>query len=232
MSHRYSHKLPRAYDVAEFLADREGLVGAARIRFLRLLREYGSFRQVSRPQRSRTLILVSLVLTLAGFVFDSQSGWGSGLVWFSCLLLSLGPVWRFHREESRLLQPDRGSDWRTYCHFLRPVVLSDNPGLLDRNLRNLQLESTQPMYRTIPMLGALIQERGPDFWWSIVLGLWCGMTALLLITHLAITATNWMQSLTFPVGGMLFGPVIWAVWRRIIYLMAKSDVRLSDSLPD
>jgi hypothetical protein len=77
------------------------------------------------------------------------------------------------------------------------------------------------------MYRKLVHERGPDFWWSIVLGLWCGMTAL-LIAHLAIASTNWMLSFAFPVGGMLVGPVIWTVWRRIIYLIAKSDTRQSD----
>jgi hypothetical protein len=78
------------------------------------------------------------------------------------------------------------------------------------------------------MLFDLIRERGTDFWWSIVLGLWSGMMAL-LITHLVITATNWMLSLTFPVGGMLVGPVIWSAWRHFVYLIAKSDVGPSDS---
>ena len=227
MSYRNSRKRTQDYDVADFIADREGLAGRARLRFLRMLYEYGSFRQVSRPQRSRTLILVTLLLTLFGFVLDHQSDWRSGLVWYGCLILTVGPVWRFHREERRALRPDSESDWKAYCQFLRNVVLSDHPGLLDRNSSNSQLELEQPMLRTVPMYRKLVHERGPDFWWSIVLGLWCGMTAL-LIAHLAIASTNWMLSFAFPVGGMLVGPVIWTVWRRIIYLIAKSDTRQSD----
>jgi hypothetical protein len=227
MANRNPRKTP-AYDVAEYLADREGLVGQPKHRFLRLLHGYGSFRQVSRPKRLLTLILVSLILTVAGFILDCQSGWRSSLVWLYSLLLSVGPVWQLHREESRLCHPDPESDWQAYRQFLRPVVLSDHPGLLDQNSKNLRSESEQSLFHMVPMFRNLMLERGPDFWWSIVFGLWCGMSVLLII-HLAIASTSWMLSLILPLVGMVVGPVIWTVWRRIIYLMAKSDTRLSSS---
>jgi hypothetical protein len=226
MSNFNSRKRSQAYDAADFIADREGLVGHAKFRFLRILHESGSFRQVSRPRRSGTLILVSLMLALAGFVLDPSSDWSSGLVWTGCLILAVIPVWRFHREERRFLRPDRESDWQAYCQFLRNVVLSDHPGLLDRNLSNSRLESEQPVLRTVPMYRKLLRERGPDLWWSIVLGLWWGMAAL-LVARLVIAPANWMISFIPPAGGMLAGPAIWTVWRRIIFSIAKSDTRLS-----
>jgi hypothetical protein len=143
----------------------------------------------------------------------------------------MGPIWRFHREEKRALQPDRETDWQAYCLFLRPVILSDYPGLLDQNKNNLGHEAARLMLRPLPMLRNLVHEQGPDFWWSAVLGLWAGLVAL-LVTHLAITATSWILSLAFPVVGLLLGPVSWILWRRLIHLFAQSDSRLSDSSPD
>lgn len=227
MSHRNFSSRLSAHDVAEFLADRECLAGRSRERFLRLLHEYGSFRQVSRPRRSRTLILVSLLLALTGFVFDHPSGWSDGLIWSGTVLLAAIPVWRIHREERQAPHFDRETDWQAYCLFLRPLILNEHPGLLDHNANNSQPEpDVGRLLRPLPMLRNLVLERYSDFWWATILGLWCGMAAL-IITHLAICATNWMISLAFPVGGLLFGPAIWILCRRIIYLIAKSDSRLS-----
>jgi hypothetical protein len=227
MSHRNLSSRQTAENVAEFLADREGLAGRARERFLRLLHEYGSFRQVARPRRSRMLILVSLLLALTGFALDHPSGWNDDLMWSGCVLLAAGPIWRFHREERLAPHSDRETDWQAYCLFLRPVILSDHPGLLDHNANNSRPDPAHPMLRPLPMLRNLVHERGSDFWWSTMLGLWGGMMAL-LITHLTVSATNWMVSLSFPVGGLFLGPVIWILWRRILYLIAKSDARRSD----
>lgn len=228
MSHcNFSSRLS-AQDVAEFLADREGLAGRSRERFVRLLREYGSFRQVSRPRRSRTLILVSLLLAFIGFILDHPSGWSSGLTWTGSVLLAVIPIWRFHWEESRAPQFDRETDWQAYCLFLRPVILSEHPGLLDHNASNPKPEPNRRQLRPLPMLRNLIREHGSDFWWANILGLWCGMMAL-LVTHLAVCATSWKVSLTFPVGGLMLGPTIWILWRRIIYLIANADSRQSSS---
>jgi hypothetical protein len=224
MSDRNPLKPPQFYDVAGYLADREGLVGEARARFRRLLDEYGSFRQVSRPRRSITLIMVSVLLSLAGFGLDRGFVWESGFVWLGCLVLAAVPIWQFRREERRDSSPDREGDWQAYCHFLRPVVLSEHPGLLDRNLGDSRAESGGTVTRVLPMYRELIHERGSDFWWSVLLGLWLGMAAL-AFRFLAAAPSNWMASFIIPAGGMVLGPAIWTLWKRSIYLIAKSDAR-------
>jgi hypothetical protein len=174
------------------------------------------------------LILVSLLLALTGFLLDHPSGWIDGLIWFGTVLLAAIPVWRFHREESQAPQFDRETDWQAYCLFLRPAILSEHPGLLDRNANSSRPEPDRRLLRPLPMFRNLVQERGSDFWWATILGLWCGMLAL-LVTHLAVCATSWRVSVTFHVGGLLLGPAIWILWRRFIYQIAKSDSRLSSS---
>lgn len=227
MSPRILYPLSPSEEVVEFLADREGLSGGARRRFLNLLREYGSFRQVARPRTWRTLFLVSVLLALIGFVLDNRSAWSDRLVWPGCLLLAMGPIWRFHRKETGAPDSHRETDWHAYCLFLRPVILSEHPGLLDRNRNSLPQESARERVQSLPTLRDLVHERGPDFWWSAVLGLWCGMLALLVV-HLTLAATRWVLSVAFPIGGLLLGPAIWTLLQRIIYRIARTDTRLSN----
>jgi hypothetical protein len=220
------HTSLSAESVAEFLADREGLAGLARRRFLEVLKEYGSFRQASRPHRARTLILVSLLLALIGFVLDYPPDLSDGMVWSVCVLLAVVPVWRFHREETQAYRPDPEIDWQAYCLFLRPVILTDHPGLLEQTANDLRQRSAYRLFRPLPMLRNLVHERGPDFWWSAILGLWCGMVTLVVI-RLGWTTINPRTSLVFPIGGLVLGPVLWTLWKRVIYAIAHSDSRLS-----
>lgn len=200
------------------------MAGGARERFRRLLHEYGGFREKSPAKSSGALILVTSLLALAGFVLDRPLGWRESLVWAGYALISIGVIWRLHREENKSRYSDRETEWQAYCLFLRPVILSDHPGLLDRNTKIGETESAQ--FTPLPLLRNLVHERGLDFWWSVILGLWGGMLAL-LIAHLMVSSTNWVFSLVFPIGGMLLSVVIWMIGQRLIYFVAKSDSRLT-----
>lgn len=208
--------------VVEFLADREGLAGAKRDRFRHLLHEYGGFREASPPRYSRPLIIIAVVLALSGLALDRPSGWTDNLVWVVYLFVAAGLTWRLSREESEVGHFDRETDWQAYCLFLRPVILNDHPGLLDRNAKSAGQESTQSMLRPVPLIRALMHERGPDLWVSVMLGLWGGM-ATMLVAHLTVTITNLFLSLAFPAAGLLLGLVVWMLSRRLIYTVAKSD---------
>lgn len=211
-----------AESVVESLADREGLAGGPRDRFRRLLHDYGGFQEASPPRYSRTFFIISVVLAVSGLALDRPSGWSDNLVWMVYLLVSAGLTWRLQREEKKVGNFDRETDWQAYCLFLRPVILNDHPGLLDRNAKNAGGESTQSMLRPVPLIRVLIHERGPDLWCSVVLGLWGGM-AVMLVTHLTVTVTNSLLSLAFPAAGLLFGLIVWMLSRRLIYAVAKSD---------
>ena len=225
MSHDNPHSPVSSENVAEFLADREGLVGGARVRFRRLLDQYGGFREKTPRRNVGTLILVSSLLALTGFVWDDPSGWRDTLVWAGYGLLSTGLIWRHHLEAGKVHCSDRETEWQAYCLFLRPVILSDHPGLLDRNTKNDRHESARSMLRPIPIFRNLVHGPGLGFWRSAMVGLWCGMVAL-LITHATGTATNWILSLAFPAVGILLGVVVWMLGLQLIYVFAKSDSRL------
>jgi hypothetical protein len=211
--------------VAEFLADREGLAGGARERFRRLLHEYGGFRDISAPSPLRIPIFVSSMLAISGLLLDHPTRWSDGLVWVVYTLLSVGLIWRLRREHSDVRRFDRETDWEAYCLFLRPVILSDHPGLLDRNATNHGRKVVTSPQHLSRILRSWVHERAPDLWWSALIGLWCGMVAL-LVTHLAKLVTSWMGSIALLGGGVLLGLTTWFLWRRLAYVVVKSDSRL------
>jgi hypothetical protein len=174
------------------------------------------------------LLVVTLLLALIGFVLDYLSGRSDRLIWPGCVLLAMGPIWRFHRKETEAPDADRETDWYAYCLFLRPVILSEYPGLLDRNRNSPPQGSAWNRLQSLPTVRNLVNERGPDFWWSAVLGLWCGMLALLVV-HLVLAATGRALSAAFPICGLLLGPAVWTLVQRVIYGIARADSRLSDT---
>jgi hypothetical protein len=142
------------------------------------------------------------------------------------VLLAAGLVWRLRQEDCNVRHGDRETDWEAYCLFLRPVILSDHPGLLDRNAIDHERAPGKSALRPLPMLRSLVHERGPDFWWSALLGLWGGTIAL-VVTHLVGGATSEIGSFAFPGGGLLLGLAGWWLWRRLAYVMVKADSRLA-----
>ena len=228
MSRHHLRSPPCPENVAEFLADREGLVGGARDRFRRLLHEYGGFREIAPRRRWPAMTVLSSLLTLGGFVVDRPLVWSDRLLWVVYGILSAVLIWRVHRAERRDRHVDVETDWQAYCLFLRPVILSDHPGLLDRNSKGEGYESAQSMLRGLPMFRNLVYDQGPGLWWSAALGLWGGMVVL-IVTHFTASDTSGGRTLAFPASGFVLGLASFLVWRRLIYLIAKSHFRLIDS---
>lgn len=219
-------RLPHTSEnVAEFLADREGLVGGARERFSRLLDQYGGFQNDSDARRTRLAFFVSLFLGLVGLLSDRPQQGNDVWVWITYGLFSAGLIWGFRADETKLRHLDRETNWEAYCLFLRPIILSDHPGLLDKNAVHPRETPGQPPH-PIPVLRSLVHQRGPDFWWTALVGLWGG-TGTLVIVHQTIGATHWVESLAFPVGGVILGLATWLLWRQLAYLFMKSDSRLT-----
>jgi hypothetical protein len=227
MPHENSHLPLSSESVAEFLADREGLVGGARERFRRLLHEYGGFRDLSVPARSRIPILVSSFLALGGLALDHPARWSDGLAWVAYALLAAGLIWRLRRGDHHVRHFDRETDWEAYCLFLRPVILSDHPGLLDRNAADHGQNPEKAPLRSLPMLRSLVHERGPEFWWSALLGLWGGLAALIVV-RVTVAATSSLGSFVFLSGGVLLGLAVWLLWRRVVFIIAKADAHLTE----
>jgi len=228
MPHHSSRSLVSNLTIAEFIADREGLVGGARERFCRLLDQYGGFRERPRAPQLHRPIFVAILLALTGLFWEWPREWSRGLVWIEYTVLSTGLIWRLRKEERRSQQIDRETHWEAYRLFLRPVMLSDHPGLLDRNASHGRIGDGLLPSQSAPTIRRLIHERGPDFWWSILVGCWAGTGALVIIRQ-GPTATSWWWSIAFPASGLLLGFATWLLWRQLVFVMVRLDSRLADT---
>ncbi len=126
MPKRAIRPTPSTLLLAEYLADREGLTGAARDRFLMFLGESLGFHQPARPGHWRTLLALTLLSGLAGLAFDypnhpAEASWRLAF-WPGCVLLGVLLAWRLRQAEGKQAEPDLEIHWRVYCLLLRPVA--------------------------------------------------------------------------------------------------------------
>lgn len=212
--------------VVEFLADREGLAGRARERFKCLLIAYGGFQNISKAKGVRFPILASLLLGLIGLYIERPRQWNDYLVWVEYGFLSAVLIW-FHGEENCAPRVDRETDWEAYCLFLRPIILRDHPGLLDRNAREPRQRIKQSSLHPAPTFQGLVHQRGPNFWRAALFGLWGGTGALLAVDG-TIAAIRLIWALAFPAAGLILGLTGWLMWCRLAYVIARSESRLNE----
>jgi len=200
--------------VPEYFADREGLSGTARERFLRLLKQ--TFRVTESPPGRRwpALLAAAAVSGPVCLVLDLRGGgdplWTKiGWLAFSAVgvALALGC-----RRAARVTAPaDPEVQWRVYCLLIRPALLAEFPGLLDRNLRDDRSESESLVVKPAAAVQLMYADRGDDFWSSALWGLWIGMAGGLL-SRLYLSAVPATWSFALPVAGMAAGPIMWALW--------------------
>lgn len=144
------------------------------------------------------------------------------LVWSGSGLLALGSVWCVRRLERRSRGADYEVEWRAYCLYLRPLIVTEFPGLLDRNRAACMASAGEAETRVIPLLGELLSARGVDFWWSCTLGLWLGMTGLLVLLCCQ-TNPGLLGMCLLPLGGFMVGPVLWSGWQALVLRLARLD---------
>lgn len=229
MSPRLFRHPRTASSTAEFLADREGLSGTVRQHFLKLLDEYGGFRAPPRRRHLRLLFLVSLAAFIGVLICDRR---GESLkniaVWVGSLGLAGYSLWNVHRLERCRPLRDNETEWRAYCRYLRPIILVDRPGLLDRNNPTVYRDGEPDAEkRLIPLLTTLVRARGIDFWCSCIAGLWAGLLVALLVRRFWLESeVSWTALL--PFGGYLIGPVLWSAWHVVVIQLARRDPRSDD----
>jgi len=214
--------------VAEFLADREGLAGTARERFRHLLQQYGGFSDRIHPRRALTPTLVALLLGGTGAVLDHPRGWSDALVWTLFGMLSAGLIWSVCLDETKRLCVNPETEWEAYRLFLRPVILSEHPGLLDRNAPTGLRKRGHLTADSSATIRALVYQRGPDFWRAILGGSWFG-AGMLVVARQHVTRPDWLWLIAFPAAGFLLGFGAWLLWRRLVYFLIRSDSRVGNS---
>jgi hypothetical protein len=206
--------------ISEYLADREGLRGTVRRRFIALLERYG-FR-TARRRSWRLLLLVSTFVSTASLLLDSPfEHWVDVASWSGYFFLTAGPIWYIRRQEKHLGEIDAETEWLAYCRFLRPLILANHPGLLDRNLELSACIHDEIHASPVLTRPKFFVERGADYGWACLLGIWCNMIALLVLRH-AVENPGRIWSL-LPVVGFFVGPIAWALWQNTVYLLAQPD---------
>lgn len=208
-------------EIRAFLADREGLTGSARTRFLKVLDQYDAFRRVRFRRTWAMLLCISILISGLCYLLDiPHRHWLDTLVWPGSLFLCIGPIWCIRRQEQRPPRLHGETEWRAYCQFLRPLILTEHPGLLDRNLASPSTAPGRLVSKPIDLLREQFKSPGLDYWWSALAGLWCAMITLLVLNHLLIEPSRWL-ALLLPVAGLLGGPLAGALGQSFVYRMAQ-----------
>jgi hypothetical protein len=205
--------------LAEYLADREGLSGSARKKFLLFLRESLGFHISARPGSWRTLLTVAVLASLIGPVLDDWVGSAQWQLWIWCgyTLLGAGLALVLRSAERRTIAVDRETYWRIYCLLFRPILMSEKPGLVDRNQIDDRSAHERLAIRPMLSLRTMLCEGSVDLWWSSILGLWSGMLGLLVAkVCLAPVSLGWAIGL--PLGGIVLGPVSCVYGQRAAFL--------------
>jgi hypothetical protein len=211
-------------EIRVFLADREGLTGSARSRFWEILDRYDAFRRVGFQCTWTILLILSLFISgLCYFLDPTRSHWIDLLVWPGAFLLSIGPIWHIRRQERRPFRIDAETEWRAYCLFLRPIILAEQPGLLDRNLASPATVTGQILPRPFYLLKEQIKTQGLDYWWSALGGIWGAMILLLILHYLLVEPGRWL-AFSFPIAGLLVGPLLGSLVQSGVYFLARRGV--------
>jgi hypothetical protein len=207
--------------LAEDLADREGLTGKARQRFLEFL---ANFDRPVRPGSWRILLSVSATASVLGLFLVPWPGSGQAFppflfFWLGSAVLGMILSFGLRRAEQAPIQHDPELNWRVYCLVLRPILLTENPGLLDRNLPTDRSAHETAVVRPVEVCRSIYLDRGADFWWSSILGLWLGMFVLLL-GHLKLGwSPTWLWIL--PLTGLALGPILWSIIQWTAWHVAR-----------
>ena len=215
--------------IAEYLADREGLRGAARGHFLRLLCESLGYRRTARRRNAWAVGGAALGVAALGLLIEILRGarWESVSVfaWLGFAVLGATLAVVLARAERRTGTEDREIEWRVYCLLLRPVILAERPGLLDRNLLADRGARERLDIPPRQMVATILRERRTDLWGPGAVG-WCIGLVALISWRVAVGPEVWTFAL--PLMGFVLGPVAWAYWRIAVYLRVERAARLAE----
>jgi len=209
--------------VAGYLADREGLDGAARSIFLEQLRDVFGFR-VSAPRRYPMLI-AGLAVALAGFgiATEVRSAGGGEAVWAWLGMAATGLVLAFAQARSGSNDPpvNREIEWRAYCLLIRPLLLRARPGLLDRNLDAADCADCSGPESGSPLHAGW--SFGLSHRWPMPAGMgWTLGCAMAVAWRVVVGPAAWLWGL--PLGGAVVGPLVWAIFRRGVFRRLRRAV--------
>lgn len=214
--------------VVEYLADREGLRGAARRRFLRFARETLGYK-LARPFRGEYLAWLLPAFALAGLAVTFETGpWPlSPVVWLAYLAAGFALAALAVRDAAHAVRASRETEWLIYCHLLRPVVLAEAPGLLDRNLaaaRPASLLDWRPRFAFTDFL----RMRGTAFWTALALG---GVAGMIALTAILVAGGSGLAGCGLPAASALVALGAVHFYRHAAYRRLEQEAQQRSSRP-
>jgi hypothetical protein len=204
----------------EDLADREGLTGTARENFLAFL---SAIERPVRPGGWRLFFSVVILTALLGVLIAASFREHSSLLlplWLAYALVGIGLTLGLRRAERSPVRHDPELNWRVYCLVIRPILLGESPGLLDRNHPNDLSAREQIEVRPSEVCSNIFRDRGADFWWSSIIGLWLGLSGLLLGHFWLRLSIIWIWPL--PAAGLVMGPLAWSLIQWLAWHLART----------
>jgi hypothetical protein len=206
--------------VAEYLADREGLSGPTRANFVRLLGEAFGVK----PRKLWPFALVTggwaTVVAVVGVLLELRQGESIVFIALWIALTGLGIVIAaFLADAQRRSQRiDNELEWRAYCLLLRPLILADRPGLLDRNRAIQTLKDELLVRQKGAVLKAVVRAHGISLWGPAALGWGCG-TAMLVAARISEGPRVWAFGI--PVLATALCPAAWCLFRLMVFRRMK-----------
>jgi len=205
----------------EYLADREGLVGAGREKFIALLRDAFGFGAQRPKWDVAALSAWVAMVTLAGIAVElNRDGRVATLMtWLGVGAVGVALVFALARSRRRSGRGDREIDWRAYCLVIRPMILAERPGLLDRNLAAASIERQNSPLGTVDVF----RDVDPVHLWLPAAVGWALGAVPLLLWHFAVGAQWWMFLL--PPAGTILLPFGWGLFRLAAYVRVERAAR-------
>lgn len=209
--------------IAGYLADREGLKGIGRSRFIGLLDSSFGFK-LRRPNRSVFALGAWVAsVAVAGILLELSRGLSvvSVLLWLGVTSLGAALVFALVRVQRQPSPSSREIEWRAYCLLIRPMILAERPGLLDCNLATGSNEGKQEI--AAPAVTNLLRGIRPiNVWLPASVG-WGVGAAALIFWNFVFGAERGVFVL--PLLGSFLGPLVWGLFRLSAYVRVERLVR-------
>ncbi len=202
--------------IADCIADREGLNGSARAIFVRLLRT--AFGYESRPPGRITAIIVwgAVCVAVFGVLFESRHGSNAvfALMWIGIAAIGATLAWGVARAQLRIRPADIEIEWRAYCILLRPLILNQRPGLLDRNRHESIATDVELRMGPGRTLIAIVCGHPISLWMPATLG-WGAGSVGVMIWRGEADFIVWCFGL--PILGILLAIPFWCLVRLVVF---------------
>jgi hypothetical protein len=211
--------------VADYLADREGLEGTSRAVFLELLYDAFGFRVGTSARAPMFFGTLAIGIAVCGIGIEWQHTLSLSAAWPWLGIATIGAIFAIliARDRRRASPLNHEQEWRAYCLVVRPIILRDRPGLLNRNLASDQSVENEIAIGYSSTVQAMFRERSSEFWIAAGAG-WAIAATLILTWRIAAGWTEWL--LTLPVAGVVVGPVAWGIFRLTVFRRLR---RITDS---